>query len=179
MNIYDSLNAKVNKKEYFLYLTINIIVLVFAIFLFVNAYWTTTYKIIHGAKLFLQFIIIVGFVHTIKALRLYITLLGTNIDRVEYIKTYCKVTPISILFPFKLGEIFRIYSYGYLINNYLKSTVIILLDRFMDTIALLSIIIFIFVFKGGQLSFLVYLLIFFSIFLLFFYNIFINMYIFW
>jgi len=58
----------------------------------------------------------------------------------DFIKTYCKVTPVSVVLPFKIGEIFRMYCYGKLIGNVLRGMVIVLFDRFMDTAALVTVI---------------------------------------
>lgn len=82
------------------------------------------------------------FVHIIKGLRLYIALYGNKISPSQYILTYCKVTPINVIFPFKLGELYRIYCFGRLLSSWLKGLVIILLDRFVDSLALVTIILF-------------------------------------
>lgn len=79
-------------------------------------------------------------VHTIKATRLYLALYGADISRAKFLETYCLATPVSLLVPFKLGELFRMYSYGRLLGDYMKGIIIILLDRFMDTLALVTII---------------------------------------
>ncbi len=106
-------------------------------------------------------------VHVVKALRFYVALYGQNVAPTLYIKTYCKVTPISLLLPLKIGEIFRMYCYGRTIGNMLRSIVIVLLDRFMDTAALLTILVTMLVWQGGYITPLIYMLIAFIILLLF------------
>ena len=85
-------------------------------------------------------------VHVIKAGRLYLALYGSEIAFITYLNTYCKVTPVSIMLPFKLGELFRMYCYGQLLGNNLKGVVIILFDRFMDTTALMTAILLVWIF---------------------------------
>lgn len=97
------------------------------------------------------------FVHMIKAARLYLALYGTDVSRKNFLETYCLTTPFSILIPFKLGELLRMYSYGNLIGDHLKGVVIILLDRFMDTLALMSILIGGIRFYRSEVSLLVWL----------------------
>lgn len=118
-------------------------------------------------------------VHIVKASRLYLALYGTGVEGINFIKTYCKVTPVSIILPFKVGEFFRMYCYGELIGSALKGIVIILFDRFMDTAALVSVIVFIWLLNGGKIDFLVYLLIVFLIFSLIIYFVFPSVYKFW
>ena len=66
------------------------------------------------------------------------------------LSTYCKVTPVSIILPFKMGELYRMYCYGRQSGIVLRSVVIILLDRFMDTAALVTVITLIWIFDGGR-----------------------------
>lgn len=124
-----------------------------------------------GITLLLIIIFTVILVHLTKACRLYFALYGTEntVDVWKYLKIYCKVTPVSMLLPFKLGELFRMYCYGRLLDSILNGIVVVLLDRFMDTIAVLTLIVIIWMFDGGQLSFLTYVLLIFLIFVIFLY----------
>lgn len=176
------MNKKTNHKKNIRnlsYMIVNIVLILIVLWLFNHDYLTELYCFKQFNTSLILFLFVVIFVHMIKALRLYIAFYGTDISNIEYIKTYCKVTPVSILLPFKFGEIFRIYSYGYLIDNYLKSTVIILLDRFMDTVALLSIMVFLATMNGNSLRFFVYLLIIFTLILFFLYKVFPSIYRYW
>ena len=63
-------------------------------------------------------LVTVLFVHGLKAIRLYFTLYDSRIGFVNYLKVFCKVTPISLILPYKLGDFFRIYCYGNIIKDY-------------------------------------------------------------
>ncbi|MGN1167765.1 MAG: lysylphosphatidylglycerol synthase domain-containing protein [Lachnospiraceae bacterium] len=118
-------------------------------------------------------------VHSIKAGRLYLALYGSGIGFKTYLKAYCKVTPVSIVLPFKSGELFRMYCYGTQMKSGLKGIVIILLDRFMDTIALVTTILIVWIFNGGRISSFAYVLIIFLVFVLLVYIVFPGVYSFW
>lgn len=118
-------------------------------------------------------------VHLVKAGRLYLAFYGTGMGASEYIKLYCKVTPVSMVLPFKLGEFFRMYGYGEQLNDLLKGIIIILLDRFMDTLALVAMIFLVWMFNGGNITFFIYLLLLFLICILLVYFAFPGVYGFW
>lgn len=106
-------------------------------------------------------------------------LYGYGVNLISYMKTYCKVTPVSVVIPFKLGEFFRMYCYGNQLGDGLKGIVIILLDRFMDTIALVTAILLGWAFNGGQITAFVYLLLVFLVFVLLLYFVYPGVYKFW
>lgn len=118
-------------------------------------------------------------VHIVKLARLYLVLYSSNIDFGAYVKTYCRVTPVSMMFPLKLGEFLRMYCYGGLLDNILRGVVIILFDRFMDTMALITAVILVWIFNGGQITFFVYILLLFLVFLLVIYSVYPGVYNFW
>ncbi|EOT28337.1 hypothetical protein C805_00479 [Eubacterium sp. 14-2] len=118
-------------------------------------------------------------VHVIKAGRLYLALYGSEIAFITYLNTYCKVTPVSIMLPFKLGELFRMYCYGQLLGNNLKGVVIILFDRFMDTTALMTAILLVWIFHGGQITSFAYMFLVFLIITLLIYFVYPEVYKFW
>lgn len=101
-------------------------------------------------------IVTVLLVHTIKFFRLYLAFYGTGMRLKDALKTFCIATPISMLIPAKLGEIFRVFAYGRQVHSYLRGLIVILLDRFMDTAALLAIMFCVFVFTGSKLSAIAY-----------------------
>lgn len=90
----------------------------------------------------LLLLLTVAIVYSIKAIRLFFTLYGYGLKARDFLELYCKVTIVSVVLPYKLGEFFRMYSYGREINNYTKGTIIIILDRFMDTAALCTMMLF-------------------------------------
>ena len=157
-------------KKGILYKIINLIVIVAAAAFFVYEY--KGYKSIQDLfgpeylKVIGIIIVAVLLVHAIKLFRLYLTLYGEDITFVECAKTYCKVTPVSMIFPFKIGELFRMYCYSVAISKKLKGIVVILLDRFMDTLALVVTIVIMLVFKSEKVPTMVYLLLLFLVILL-------------
>ncbi|MDE7312660.1 MAG: lysylphosphatidylglycerol synthase domain-containing protein [Eubacterium sp.] len=118
-------------------------------------------------------------VHIVKAGRLYLALYGSDITLYTYMKTYCKVAPVSVLIPYKLGEIFKMYCYGKQLNSFLRGIVIVLFDRFIDTIALVTMIVFVRIFHGGNIVPLVYAFIIFLLFLLLLFFVFPGVHRFW
>ena len=118
-------------------------------------------------------------IYGIKFCRLYLALYDAQLGLEICLTTYCKVTPISIILPFKVGEFFRIYCYGRQIGSLLKSVVIILLDRFMDTAALVTAIDLVWIFYGERQSVFIYFLLIFLILSVCFYFVFPGIYRFW
>lgn len=167
-------------KKRTLYNSINILVILLTAALFVYEY-----KDINGifsgftcASLPVLAVTVV-LVHIVKAGRLFLALYGLEIACKDFIKAYCKVTPVSVIIPFKLGEFFRMYCYGTLIGNVFKGIVIILLDRFMDTMALVTVIILVWMINGGSMASFVYTLFVFLVFVLIIYFVYPGVYKFW
>lgn len=77
-------------------------------------------------------------VHAAKALRLSLAVCGEGVGMADHLGAYCRSAPASILFPFKTGELYRMYCYGRLTGSAPRGVATILLDRFMDTAALVS-----------------------------------------
>ncbi len=97
-------------------------------------------------------------VHLIKAGRLFLAVYGSEMNIWPYCEVYCRVTPVSVILPYKLGEFFRMYGYGREFGSFLKGIVTIVLDRFMDTMALITVILVTWAFYGGRISGFVYAL---------------------
>lgn len=76
-------------------------------------------------------------INIFKYIRLYLIFLEEKVPFVEFLTLYLKTTFASIIIPFKLGDIFSIYCYGYKIKNYKKAVLGILTNRFIDTLILL------------------------------------------
>ena len=120
-----------------------------------------------------------GLVCFLKAVRLFVALYGNDIKLRRYLEIYCSVTLVSIVIPYKLGEIFRIFCYGREIGNMLKGIIIVLLDRFMDTAALVGIVFVMWIFDSGKMNALTAALLFFLLVVFFSYLIFPELYRFW
>ena len=103
-------------------------------------------------------LIAVVVIHGLKALRLYFEFYEFSISFGVFLKQYCKVLPVSLLFPFKSGDLFRGYSYGYAIGNYSAGFSVVILDRFVDTLALILVMLILSVSWGIHLSLVFYLL---------------------
>ena len=146
-------------KKKHIYKFINILVLIVAALIFYKDYIKNLH--IFANKNFISIFLLVCsvlLVHSIKAARLYLALYGTNISSLTFVKEYCKVTPIGVIYPLKLGEFFRMYCYGRKIKNQIKGTIIVLLDRFMDTFALVTIVLAVKFINGGTISYVIYML---------------------
>lgn len=151
------------KKKAFVYNLINVLVLLAAGCILVRNYSLQKLFADTGAVYIGVMLLTVLLVHFLKAIRLYFALYGANISFSQYLKIYCKVTPVSILLPFKSGELFRMYCYGNQTGNMLKGVITVVLDRFMDTIALLTMIIAVWTIYGGVITPLVYILLLFVV----------------
>lgn len=108
------------------------------IFEFDNSYKTLNFNIIVLAVFFISFFMLV---HTIKLFRFYLILIDENIKIERFIKIYIKTTFVNILLPFKLGEIFRFYCYTNETSNYKVGVLSILVERFFDTLVLVTLLI--------------------------------------
>lgn len=88
-------------------------------------------------------IVIIGItvilVHVLKALRLYIIMFGEKIDKKRFFQTYFETAIINLIIPFKAGELYRGFRYGRIIESIPMGYTLILWDRFVDTLALVSI----------------------------------------
>lgn len=80
-------------------------------------------------------------IYILKAIRLYFIMLEYKISLKDFIKVYLKTAFVSISIPFKVGEFFKIYCYGKEIKNYRISTLLVLMDRYFDTIPLTIILV--------------------------------------
>ena len=145
------------KENRLIYNLINLAVLLFSALFFVYSYVLPgdLPGLLQSGSLGVV-IVTVLLVHSVKAIRLYLALYGTDIRRSTCMKLYCKVTPVSVILPWKLGEFFRIYCCGAELKSLLKGVVIILLDRFFDTIALVTMMLFLWMLWGGAFPMLVY-----------------------
>lgn len=168
------------KRNIKVYSIINLLVLIITAFLFVIEYHDVESLFKDKNLWHILLIIVIAFlVHLIKASRLYLILYEYNIDICTYTKIYCKVTPVSLVFPFKIGEFFRMYCYGTELESMVKGIVIIIFDRFMDTLALVTILLLVIMFNGGHISLFTYLLFLFLISILIIYLAYPGIYKFW
>lgn len=161
------------KKSKGIYNIINSAMILLTVIIFIRDYGNVL-EIFNGMTVF-SVLILTGtaiLVHAVKAGRLYLALYGTGMGLGTHLKTYCKVIPASVVFPYKMGEFFRMYCYGTRLGNPLTGIVIILFDRFVDTAALVTAILLVWLLSGGQVTSLVYVLLVFLALVLFVYGVF-------
>ena len=159
---------------------INIAVLLLAAIFFISEY-NNIGDVFRKVEFLYVFIIVIAafIVHMIKAGRLYLALYGAEMSFMTYLKIYCKVTLVSVVLPLKLGDCFRMYCYGKQLKNGLKGIVIVLFDRFIDTLALVSIVFVISAFSGGNVTPFMYVLLLFLVSVMLVYSVFPRVYKFW
>lgn len=113
-----------------------------------------------------ELIILVGIllvIHCLKLIRIYFILLEERIPLKRMIKIYVKTTFTSVVYPYKIGELFKMYSYGNEIKSYGKGITAVLIDKFYDAIILCSILIPYEIIKNKSISSLSFLLLVFII----------------
>lgn len=140
------------------YYIINSIVLLLAVGLLVFQFFDEGYRFdLISWKNLIVIIVTAILVNIIKFARISLILYGSGMDALNASTTYCKVTFVSVLLPYKLGEFFRMYCYGNQLKNIMKGIVTIVLDRFMDTVALVTMMFIVWVISGGQVTRLMYI----------------------
>ncbi len=74
----------------------------------------------------------------IKATRMYVIVMDADISYQKNLLVYAATTVINIMTPYKAGEVYRIMLYGKCVGSYASGAVRVLLDRAVDTAALLT-----------------------------------------
>ncbi len=95
-------------------------------------------------------VLLVLITHILKLLKIYFIFLEEKIPIRRVLEIYLKTTFVTILLPYKTGEIFKAYSYGNEINNYVKGIIGVIIDKFFDALILsITLILSTFIFKSG------------------------------
>ena len=124
-----------------IYNIINAVIILSCIATFVFQYIGVLKDFFQNSILTITIVLItMATVLAIKYLRIYFIFYGLNIKNSQYVKLFSKTTFVNLLIPFKLGDFFRAYCYGYAIENYVQGFCYIILDRFMDTLALVTVL---------------------------------------
>lgn len=128
-----------NKKVYSI---TNLIVLALALYLMCNRFEETISGELNLQPPYIGLLFaVVILVNLLKMARFYFILSGnTDIGFRKFAQQYCKTTPISVIFPLKLGELFRVYCFGYTMHKYFLALLFVIVDRFFDTLALITVI---------------------------------------
>lgn len=113
---------------------------------------------------------IILLIHVIKFLRFYFILLEEKMTIPNALRLYVKTTFVSILIPFKLGEVFKMYCIAHKTNDYRKGISAVLIEKFFDAIMVLSSFAICVLIGGSpQFSILVAILVIFMLFFVLFY----------
>lgn len=129
--------------------SIRINILVHTIFLFLSVlflciFCVKTYKSRNALQLHAGYLAILScstwYANLVKALRLYILLFGRKFTATAYAMQYIKTAFVSLLLPMKTGELYKGYCMGQMVGSMSDGYAVILLDRFLDTLALVSVV---------------------------------------
>ncbi len=115
-------------------------------------------------------------IHLLRIVRQYIILMENKIKISRLTRAYLKSSLTNTVVPFKIGELFKIYLYGYEMNNYKKSFIGVLVDKFFDALLLLIILITAEIYYAQPLSIITILLLIFTGLVIIFYISFENTY---
>lgn len=118
-------------------------------------------------------------VNLMKSIRLYLEVHGNYVSRKSFFEFFFKTAIVVCVFPWKLGDVYRWYSLGKVLNNSMKGIVISLFDRFVDTIGLLFVALFLSLFFKISNASIFILLGLFCFMLVMFYISFQGLYTFW
>ena len=121
------------------YYGINIVIFLVTISIFIKILkegfsWISTQAVI--TPILLLSLASISIVHFIKALRLYFIMLEKRLTVTRFLRVYVKTTLVNLVLPFKSGEFFRMYCLGHELKNYKTGFLLILVDRYFDTIPL-------------------------------------------
>ena len=78
-------------------------------------------------------------IHVFKCLRQYFLLIESEVHIKGFVKTYVKTAIPSIILPYKIGELYRAYEYGYHLKDKVKGLITVIVDKFFDAIILLCV----------------------------------------
>lgn len=125
------------ESENVIYKITEICFILFAIIFFIA---TNNFSISIKLNQLIGAIIFILVIHIFKFIKTYFILLEENLPLSKILSIYLKTTFVTIILPFKLGEIFKAYSYGHEMKNYLKGIIFVLVDKFFDAIIIFSIL---------------------------------------
>lgn len=145
----------------FRYYVINIIVFLITVILFArivvsNFIWL--YEEGEIVPIFLLTAVCIIAIHFIKALRLYFIMLETRLTLERFFKVYIKTMLVNLVFPFKLGELFRMYCFGSELKSIKRGILLILIDRYFDTVPLMLLLLSFTLFCGDSIKGIVIIL---------------------
>ena len=113
-----------------IYIIINTIIIL-SIMGFIILYWNDIFSL--NITNIILALIPFFCIHLLRIIRQYIILMEYKIKMKKLTKAYLLSSITNTVIPFKIGEIYKIYLYGYEMKNYAKSTIAVLIDKFFDT----------------------------------------------
>lgn len=139
------------------YEIVNILVLLAAVCVLGSAYGMQSLESLQLSEITV-FFVAACLTFGLKLVRLYLVFVDTGLAFRTHALQFFKTLLVSLLLPFKLGDFFRIYCYGHHIQNYLRSFLAVVLDRFVDTLALACILFGMAAMRSAELPWLLYFL---------------------
>ncbi|MHC6202923.1 lysylphosphatidylglycerol synthase domain-containing protein [Breznakiellaceae bacterium SP9] len=91
--------------------------------------------------------------HILKLFRYYFLILDTRLSFTTFITIYLYTTIIGVLFPFKSGEVFRLYFIGKKCGSFTIAFLSMATERFYDILTIVLILFALFFVYGIELSF--------------------------
>ena len=146
-----------NKK---IYVAINTVVII-AIISFIISYWKEILPL-NFENIILAIIPFIC-IHILRIIRQYIILMENKIKMKKLIRSYLLSSITNTIIPFKIGELYKIYLYGYEMNSYKKSFISVLVDKFFDAMFLSIVFIVIEIVNKSAISLITILLLIFAI----------------
>lgn len=150
------------QRKIYTYVNFIVIILAAVLFAFTFNSGLSSFSGCH-IKPIIAVILISVFINFIKMIRLYLIIYGKGMGFADHIKEYSKSVAVSCILPLKLGEIFRMYCYGYKLGDMLSGIVYVIVDRFYDTLGLVAVMVITAFVFGLKTSVIAYLLLMFLI----------------
>ena len=91
-------------------------------------------------------------VNLLKALRLYLILIENRIPFSRCVVLYAETSIVNLLLPYKSGEIYRGFRIGHEVGSLIQGYTAMLFDRFIDTLALVTMVLLAGLFWGVPLA---------------------------
>jgi hypothetical protein len=132
---------KTRRKGSVIHTVVNLAVLLLAAYFVCRLFAGYDREGIVSPRLFLAFVIIVLILHFIKMSRLFLIMLEQKIRPAAFISLYAGTAFVNLAIPFKLGEVFRFYCLSREAGYWKVGLLAVAIDRFFDTIALLTLLI--------------------------------------
>ena len=89
-----------------------------------------------------QLVVMLGLfllMHFARFVRMYFILLEDLIRPSRFLQLYIKTTFVSTLIPFKIGELYKMYCYGYETGSLAKGVIAVLIEKFFDALVLCAV----------------------------------------